>query len=530
MRPLQKIALILLAIVLLPAIFYSLYEVNAMQRKEALLTEIYDKQLETIFFSINQFAWDTATNWASQLEPFLPEKASELETIDESICEPFFSNRRAINAIFLVDTSSSSCYVFDMEGELGIRADLIDEIESFLDDNWGLYDDLNRFKENAGYFKLQDFQPFRTTPEKESLLALLFIPRKPELQHMLAGYVISPERFVQHNLAPKLTDVAGDRFILGAFKSGDQGPFFVTDANGMDEPSDYHDLWLLPEYYLAMQLPGDSIEVIARNDFYRSLLLILLLDAVLIFGAIFLYRSVRREVSLAQLKSDFVSNVSHELKTPLALIRMFSETLQMGRVKSPEKRQEYYNIMSQETERLSHLVNKILDFSRMEAGRKQYTFLPTDINDVAESVMHAYQYQFRQDGFETSMDLTEGLPLIMADSDALKEAILNLVDNAAKYSDDEKWIQLRSYRNGDKVFLDVADRGLGMPEGETKKIFEKFYRISSGLVHDTKGSGMGLTLVKYIVEAHDGTIEVESSEGKGSCFRLSFPISEKGDA
>jgi two-component system, OmpR family, phosphate regulon sensor histidine kinase PhoR len=249
-----------------------------------------------------------------------------------------------------------------------------------------------------------------------------------------------------------------------------------------------------------------------------------LLTIVLILGVWIVYRNIKREVEIAQIKSDFVSNVSHELRTPLSLISMFSETLEMDRVKSDEKKREYYSIISQEANRLSKIVNSILNFSKMEAGKRQFNFVDSYLNDVVENVYRSYKFHLEQKGFEFNLNKDETIPIINIDEEAVSEALVNLVDNAVKYSDDRKKISVRTFRESSSAVVEVEDEGIGIPEKDQKKIFEKFFRVSSGNVHNVKGSGIGLSIVKYIIDAHNGKIELFSEVGKGSRFRLLFPL------
>jgi signal transduction histidine kinase len=227
---------------------------------------------------------------------------------------------------------------------------------------------------------------------------------------------------------------------------------------------------------------------------------------------------------LSRLKSDFVANVSHELKTPLALIRLFAETLEMGRVSAEEKKRQYYRVIHKESQRLTQLINNILDFSRIEAGRKEYRMAPADLNRIVGDVLEAYRFSIEQQGFTLESKLAEDLPEVEVDKEALSQAVINLINNSIKYSRDEKLIRLETARNSGNVSLSVTDRGIGIPSSDQAKIFEKFYRAENSLVHETKGSGLGLTLVRHIVEAHGGSVEVESSPGKGSTFTLVLPI------
>jgi two-component system phosphate regulon sensor histidine kinase PhoR len=242
-------------------------------------------------------------------------------------------------------------------------------------------------------------------------------------------------------------------------------------------------------------------------------------------GMYFVYRNIKREMELAQIKSDFVSNVSHELRTPLALINMYAETLEMDRIKSEEKKKEYYSIISGETNRLSNIVNRILSFSKLEAGKRNFVLEKIDLNEIAKKIYDTYLHHLQTRQFEF-LFVTKGEIIIKGDKEAISEVIVNLIDNASKYSKEIKKIILRTGVQDGFGFVEVEDRGIGIAKEEQDKIFDKFYRASKGLIHDTKGTGIGLALVKYMVEGNNGKIELESDTSKGSKFRILFPLEE----
>jgi signal transduction histidine kinase len=229
-------------------------------------------------------------------------------------------------------------------------------------------------------------------------------------------------------------------------------------------------------------------------------------------------------MNLARLKSDFVANVSHELRTPLALIRLYAETLELGRITSTEKYKEYFRIIREESERLSALINNILDFSRIEAGRKEYEFRETDLSELVRSTLDTYRFQIEQNGFDFEENISKDIPPVNVDREAIARSLLNLVNNALKYSKDRKFIGVNLYRANGSVKLEVQDHGIGIPPSEQEKIFEKFYRCGDPLVHNVKGSGLGLSLVRHIARAHGGDVKVESAPEKGSKFTIALPI------
>jgi signal transduction histidine kinase len=229
-------------------------------------------------------------------------------------------------------------------------------------------------------------------------------------------------------------------------------------------------------------------------------------------------------MTLAKLKSDFVANVSHELRTPLALIRLYAETLELGRLSAKEKYQEYFRIIREESERLTALINNILDFSRIEAGRKEYEFKETDLPELVHSTLESYRFQIQQNGFAFEENISADIPPVNVDREAIARSLLNLVNNALKYSKDDKYIGVSLYHSNGSVNLEVRDHGIGIPVQEQEKIFEKFYRCGDPLVHNVKGSGLGLSLVRHIARAHGGDVLVESHPQKGSKFTIALPL------
>jgi signal transduction histidine kinase len=275
---------------------------------------------------------------------------------------------------------------------------------------------------------------------------------------------------------------------------------------------------------LGIRFQGTSVEALGQTFMHRSFLILGILSLLIIIGLVFTQHIVNKEVGLAKLKSDFVSNVSHELRTPLALIRLYAETLELGRITTEEKKHQYYRIVRKESERLTALINNILDFSRIEAGHKEYEFRETDIADLVRNTLDSYRYQIEQQGFTFEEHIDANVPKVYVDREAIARALVNLVNNALKYSADEKFLGVNLYRVNGEVKLEVADRGIGITRREQTKIFEKFYRTGDPLVHNTKGSGLGLSLVRHITEAHGGDIAVESTPGRGSKFVLSLPL------
>lgn len=275
---------------------------------------------------------------------------------------------------------------------------------------------------------------------------------------------------------------------------------------------------------LGVKYRGTTIAAMGQRFLLISFLILAGISVLLSAGIWFLYRSVSREVELAKLKADFVSNVSHELRTPLALIRLYAETLELGRLSSEDKRRGYHRIIREESERLTALINNVLDFSRIEAGRKEYEFQSTDLRELVRETLESYRYQIEQQGFTFEEKIAEDVPPVQVDRESIARSLLNLVNNSIKYSSEEKYLGVNLYRENGSVKLEVVDHGIGIPRSEQQRIFEKFYRVGDPLVHNTKGSGLGLSLVQTIVKAHGGDVLVESNQGHGSKFTVVLPV------
>jgi signal transduction histidine kinase len=279
-----------------------------------------------------------------------------------------------------------------------------------------------------------------------------------------------------------------------------------------------------PGLTMAIKLQGTTIAALGQKFMRTNFLILGGISLLLAAGILLTYHNVNKEMALARLKSDFVSNVSHELRTPLSLIRLYAETLEMGRLSAEEKYHEYYRIIRKESERLSALINNILDFSRIEAGKKEYDFRDTDVAELVRNTLESYRYQIEQNGFKFEEHIADDLPSVRLDREAIARSLLNLVNNALKYSQQDKYLGVTLSAQNGSVKLEVIDHGIGIPRQEQHKIFEKFYRVGDPLVHNTKGSGLGLSLVRHIVHAHGGEVSVESVPGQGSKFVIALPV------
>jgi two-component system phosphate regulon sensor histidine kinase PhoR len=237
--------------------------------------------------------------------------------------------------------------------------------------------------------------------------------------------------------------------------------------------------------------------------------------------------AIRRERRLNELKSEFISNVSHELKTPLSIISMFGEMLAEGRTKSPEQAHEYAEIIWRESVRLGRLIDNVLDFAKIERGMGVYEFVETDLAEVVDRAVELSGRRVQAAEMTITTELEEELPPVPLDANAFTLAVLNLIDNAIKYAAEGEKIHVALRRDGGRLVLEVRDFGPGIEREEQDKIFDRFYRARSVRLKPIRGSGIGLALVQHIARAHGGDAEVESTPGQGSTFRISLPIDGK---
>jgi two-component system phosphate regulon sensor histidine kinase PhoR len=512
----RKIGMIFVLVALLPALIYSTYEISSLSSNEKLIQSIYSKQLDVILFSVNQYALDVAQSWSGEINTLL---ITSRPSNVESVTRTFLNRRGAVRAVFYADSTGRSLSLITRQEKENERGDSGISVSS-LQNQSATIEKLMRYA-SSGYRKIEPVIIGDSASGRGLMLLFVTSSRFPEQK--IAGFVIDAKSFLTDVLRAKIAQAAGEEFILAVFDHRNQQIVLSTSPVEIKNLREEKDLWLFPGYSIGIRLTGTSVEDIVRARSKRNLILIGFLDILLIGTVMLVYRTLKKEMELVRLKGDFVSNVSHELRTPLSLIRMFTETLSMKRVQTEEKKQEYYGTILQETERLTRLINNILNFSRMEAGKKQYHFEPASLNEIVSGVLKTYASSLKYEGFTTSVELAENLPDIRADRESVAEAIINILDNAVKYSAAERYIRIATGQKEIWLFVEVEDHGVGIEKQHHKKIFETFYRVSTGLTNNIKGSGLGLSLVKHIMDAHGGRIELESVPGKGSTFRFLFP-------
>lgn len=502
--------------ILLPLIIYSVYEISSVKEDEEMIEKVYRDQLDAIIFSINQYSNDNISGLFDKIQNSLG------PDLRFNKSEPYldYSN---IHTLVFEDLQNGQTKVVRIIGDSTDQVDWMGLQDSILRANDNLKTQLIRYKE-GGYRKIE---PRGTIVRMNDRLQVVHAVLERDDHPIFITAFLSIYGFANNVLAPKLQQIAeGDLIITLGYRDA-ANYIYETDSLSKDVILT-KSMWLIPDMDVGISSSNKTVSELVEERTQYNLTAAFILIMLLVFGFSLVIRNIRNEINLAQTKSDFVSNVSHELRTPLSLISMFAETLLLDRVNSPEKRKEYEEIIFKETNRLTNIVNKILNFSQIEAAKRVYNPELIQINDLVNELLHDYAYHIERNGFAYEVQLAESLPQVYVDREALYEALVNLVDNSIKYSPNEKNISISTGNKENAVWVEVADKGIGIPADRIKMIFDKFYRVTEGNVQSTRGAGLGLALVSHIVDSHGGDIEVESTPGKGSKFRLVFYLDNHG--
>ena len=354
------------------------------------------------------------------------------------------------------------------------------------------------------------------------------------------GWWFNPRAFLAEHLRDMVLDkVPSSRGMYGGLESTRHLAVSVLDEAGHEvaHVRDASRLWTARTVPMTGPFEGFQVRVSATASSPVAIAEQLVgievtfigLLALVLLGATFVgARYILRQIELVNAKTSFVSNVTHELKTPIAVIRLAVETIELGRFRGDAERDKYLRTITRESDRLAQLVDNILDFSRLEAGQRLLHRSPLDMRDVVNGAMDSFKLRLEDAGFHYEVALPDQVPMVLGDGRALQHCLLNLLDNAVKYSRDRKEVKVAVASQNGQVSLSVSDRGIGIPPEEKDRIFEKFARVETGLVHDVKGAGLGLSLVDMLVRAHHGRVEVTSTPGEGSTFTILLPVWDGG--
>jgi len=511
-NPLRKIGLIVLLILILPISAFFIYQFASLNESEQEINKIYTQQLEAILYSINQYSEDVISSWVNDINTNLTSDKNQ----NEDKFKKLLAENSSIGTFFISDTSLNNLSVYSNLSTIE-ETKLKDSIRKTLSSKKSLVGRLQNFLE-SGYQKIEPLGKFTNS----ELYLCLFSLSQNENKKLIGGIIVNPTEFIKQNLSGKISQTAEDKFVLTVLNNNENKIIHSTENISIDKILLKKPLWLLPGLSLGIDMKGESIQELTSQRFYKNIIILSLLLLILILGFGLIFFNLKKEIRLTQLKTDFISNVSHELRTPLSLISMYSETLVLDRLKTEDKKKEYYAVIHNETNRLSKIVNSILNFSKMEAGTRKYDFKNHSLKEISNEVLDTYDYRIKSKGFNYTIKYDENIEKIFADKDAISESIINIIENAIKYSNDKKKIEISINKNSQGPYWELKDFGIGISQEDQLKIFDKFYRVSSGLVHNTKGTGLGLSLVKQIMDAHNGKVSVNSTSGFGSTFRLQF--------
>jgi signal transduction histidine kinase len=517
------VAAILLPLAILLALQY--WWLGDLERNSALAREAtLENYLEAVAKEIDYFYWKTSERALN-----LPAIAFEEETIYKA--GHYFKKKEIYGAkrLFIVSfKSKDSVWFFEPETKKMAVPEFSDETLAV----WAAMSPWKMFYKKGAKVETATLSVDQHDPRNRIIInPITDIDSKLV---GLAGLIVDNE-FYEHELLPKAIKMA-----LPEFKKEDGLLLCVRDGQGRQilpaspitnskkDRVKRSPTFVFTDWRFSLQGDFASPEKWAKANFAYNITLSALLAAVLIAGIALTLRTAMREMKLSAMKNEFVSNVSHELRTPLSSIRVFGEFMRRGRVTDQDKVKEYGTYIETESRRLTQLINNILDFSRIESGRKVYEFESADIEEIIGGTLNSYGIRLRNSGIELEYcGPEEPLPELTVDANAIDRALANLLDNAIKYSNGGDLIKVKLERTDGEIRISVADRGIGIPKEEQQRIFERFHRVSTGLVHDVKGSGLGLALVQHIVQAHGGSVTVNSKVGEGSTFTIHLPITSR---
>lgn len=521
-----QLVLVFNAMIFFPIIGYTIFQWLEKNKSETVIESIYDRQLKSVLFTVNQHSWDEFRTWMDESGLAVGDTASPLAS-RERLVDVLELHRPLLAVLIGTRNQLPLLVVKDDTVAASVSTSVLTASWlAFFRDQSGEVDRALQIARD-GYIRPLPVSLVTTTQTMASLV-LFPILKKDRSEPLFVALLIDQRRLIDLVVAPKFIEMGEENFVFAVRKRPEGYFLYLSQEEAGYEFEKHENLWILPELELHIKLQGATLHQLAHSRIRVNLLFISAVDFLLIIGALFLIRIVRAQIALAKMKTDFVANVSHELRTPLSLIQMYAEMLDMGRVLSDEKRKRYYRTILYECTRLTKLINQVLDFSKIESNEQEFTFESVFLPGLVHEVLESFREHLDRSGFQLEEQLDETVPLITANADSVTQALVNLLDNSIKFSTENKEIGVRLFQKDAYVVLEVRDKGVGIATNEKDKIFLKFYRGGDSLVHDTRGSGLGLALVKHIMDIHQGRVQVFSRMGEGSVFQLLFPINKKG--
>ncbi|MGQ8338142.1 sensor histidine kinase [Sunxiuqinia sp. A32] len=507
-RTIAKISIALLIIVSLPLGFYLTRELTTLNENEKMVERVFSSQLETILLSLNQYSESLVSRWGYSLDQPVDAEGPLMHAIVNNLLQ----NNPSIERVNFAESGKGDLLVsYDRSG--------VAHADFNKPSNW----QINNLRNLLG----DNFQKIESLIDGNKVL--FFFLMKSTEGNTLCQLVINPKVFVEQSLGPQIQQVSQDIFYIEVRDTLNDALVYTVDNIDEREGSiETLPLWYLPNYQFGIRLKSKTVTELASERSQQSSLILWGLTVVVILGLGFVIWNIRKEMKLAELKSEFVSNVSHEIRTPLALISMYAETLLLKRVKTEEKKAEYLETIFEESNRLTGIVNRILNFSRIEKNKRSYDFREVDLIKLVEASLRTCKNHFESKNVECKFKSPDKPMIVVADREAVSDMLMNLMDNAVKYGKDEnKQITIRLATHKKQVWLEVEDNGIGISLKDQKYIFDQFYRVTEGkLANKAKGSGLGLNMVLKMMKAHGGGVSVKSKVGEGSTFILKFPVKQ----
>jgi len=512
-RTVAKISLVLLVIVALPLSFYLVREFSTLTKNEKMVQRVFSTELESILYSVNQYSENVVHQWRQSLDlPVAPNG-----DIMKGLVSNLFQNNPSVLAVRFLDLAAHQVEAAYSNDDNAVRIEEwppsgeIQKLQNFLESN---------------------YQRVNTKMMTDSTLMLYFLTKNRKGEQA-CQIVINPRTFVLQTMSPQIQQIAQDLFFISIADSTSGKVVYSTENNAeLTGKIEKASMWYIPGYQLGIRLKAKTLEELASERTQRDNYMLIGLTIVVLLGLYFVIWNIRKEMKLAELKSEFVSNVSHEIRTPLALISMYAETLLLKRVKTEAKQEEYLQTIHQESGRLTDIVNRILNFSRLEKNRLKYQFSLVNLGELVPEIIASMKSHLEASQVDCRFSSQVDQALVYADSDVVKTMLVNLVDNAIKYSaEKDREIDIRLVKKPKSVWVEVEDNGIGISPKNQKHVFEQFFRVTEGdLAHKAKGSGLGLNLVKRMMKAHGGNVGLRSKLGEGSTFILKFPVKKQNHA
>ncbi len=514
-----RIVLTLLFLIVIPFLIYAFLQVKSLKNDEKLADSIYEKQMETVLFSLNQYADDMMAQWIRKL-------ADENESLAKNASDLVLGNESIQLLVIRQITNGKDSLCFNDYVSGGINSPK--QINDWYAKNDSIINKLSNYL-TAGFQKIQpanNLNPIDGLKPDQTGITVMLYDKDSVIYNAL--FILEINYWVEQILGAKMQEIAQDEFRVAVIQESKESEtlniVYSTDPLIIEKDYVQSELWILENTNLVIQAKGVSYSQLIRKRSKNNLYILFFSVLTLFIGAFIMIRNIKNALKVAQLKTDFVSNVSHEIRTPLSLIRMYAETLMLGRLPSDKKKQHYYEVIHHESGRLTYLVNNILDFSKIEANRKTYKLVDADMNKLVNQLYSNYSFSFKENGVKSNLVLSSEPIPIRVDSQAFEEALSNLIENAIKYSDKEPFITITTSIIGNYGYCKVKDMGIGISTNNQTKIFDKFYRGEEALTQKTKGTGLGLNIVKHIIESHQGSITVTSKPNQGSTFIIKLPL------